>query len=127
MPEPKAEVRPAAEPVMSVNMIQEGTEISSEQLDTIFQTEKSAAHTKLTGKTIIIRGTVEKVFIREHLEIRYVILTGARKKAVWSQRCEFNREDAPKAARLNEGQEARVRAKYDGYSKNIIFKDCAVI
>jgi exonuclease VII large subunit len=70
---------------------------------------------------------VEKVFVREHLEIRYIVLTGTQKRMVWSIRCTFDKESSSKLTRLNEGQEVVVRGKYDGYGKNIIFKDCVLV
>jgi exonuclease VII large subunit len=46
---------------------------------------------------------------------------------VWSIRCTFGQESSSKLTRLNEGQEVVVRGKYDGYGKNIIFKDCVLV
>jgi hypothetical protein len=126
VPRPEVRVEPVPATVVTADSIQEGVEITADQLDALFRTDKSAVHSKLSGKTIIIRGIVEKVFIREHLEIRYIMVTGSSKKLTWSIRCQFNKEDSQKAARLNEGQEVRLRAKYDSYSKNIIFKDCVL-
>jgi len=75
----------------------------------------------------VLKGRVEKIFVREHLEIRYIVLTGSRQRMTWSMRCEFERENAAGLSRLNEGEEITVRGKYDGYSKNIIFKNCALV
>jgi hypothetical protein len=106
--------------------IRDGMEISAEDVDALFKADKAGTNSKLNGKTIVLKGVVEKVFIREHLDIRYIVVTGKR-KLVWSDRCTFNQEDASKAGRLNEGDEVMIRGKYDGYGKNIIFKDCQVV
>jgi hypothetical protein len=106
--------------------IKEGTEISADDLDALFKADKASVNIQLTGKTIILKGVVEKVFIREHLDIRYIMVTG-KKKLTWSSRCTFEKENAAKATRLSEGADVAVRAKYDGYGKNIIFKDCDVV
>ena len=79
------------------------------------------------GKTLVVKGVVERVFVREHLEIRYIVLTGAGKKVLWSVRCTFDKENSSQLSRLNEGQEVAVRGKYDGYGKNIIFKECVLV
>ena len=106
--------------------IKDGAEISTEDLDALFKADKSGANLKLTGKTIILKGVVEKVFIREHLDIRYIMVAG-KKKLSWSARCTFEKENAGKASRLSENADVAIRAKYDGYGKNIIFKDCEVL
>jgi hypothetical protein len=130
-PEPKPEIKiepePPPEPAIKLEAITEGMEISSDQLDTLFRVDKSGAHARLSGKTVVIRGIVDKVFIREHLDIRYIMLKGSARKMMWGLRCTFNKEESSKASRLNEGEPVMVRGKYDGFSKNIMFKDCVVI
>jgi hypothetical protein len=66
------------------------------------------------------------VFIRDHIDVRYVVLTGARKKVVWPVRCTFNKESISQMSRLAVGQEVTLLGKYDSYGKNIIFKDCVL-
>jgi DNA-directed RNA polymerase subunit RPC12/RpoP len=106
--------------------IKDGIAISAEDLDALFKADKSGVNIKLNGKTIVLKGVVEKVFIREHLDIRYIMVTG-KKKLTWSSRCTFEKDNAGKASRLTENSDVAVRAKYDGYGKNIIFKDCEVL
>jgi len=125
-PETKVEPEPAPEVTLKPEDIQDGMEVTTDQLDTLFRSDKSGAHSKLAEKTLLIKGVVGKVFVREHLEIRYIILTGSDKKMIWSLRCSFDKEESSKLTRLNEGQEVTIRGKYDGYSKNIIFKDCVL-
>jgi ribosomal protein L37E len=126
-PETKVEPEPAPEVTLKPEDIHDDMEVTADQLDALFRSDKSGAHSKLAEKTLVIRGVVEKVFVREHLEIRYIILTGTSKKMVWSLRCTFDKEESSKLTRLSEGQEVAVRGKYDGYSKNIIFKDCVLV
>jgi hypothetical protein len=127
-PPPKTETVEYQPYVTSLRLddLKDGAEINIEDLDALFKSDKSGANTRLTGKTITLKGVVEKVFIREHLEIRYIIVTGRRKLA-WSCRCTFEKEAAVKASRLAEGADVAVRAAYDGYGKNIIFKNCEIL
>jgi len=127
-PKPEIVVEYQPPPVSSVKLedIRDDIEITADDLDALFRADKSGANMKLNGKTIVLKGMVEKVFIREHLDIRYIVITG-KKKLVWSSRCTFNKEDSGKASRLAENTEVAVRGKYDGYGKNIIFKDCQVV
>ncbi len=128
-PKPEIKIQPEPAPMASVKLeeIRDGMQISADQIDALFRADKSAANSKFAGKTLVIQGIVDKVFVREHLEIRYIMLTGAQKKIMWSLRCTFDKDESSKLTRLNEGQAVTVRGKYDGYSKNIIFKDCVLV
>lgn len=130
-PEPalEAELEPEPAPVPSLKpeAIRDGMEVSVDQLDELYRLAKAQAHANFTGKTIIVRGLVDKVFVREHLEIRYVVLTGDQKKVLWPVRCTFGREGSSQLNRLSEGQAVTVQGKYEGYGNNIILKECQLI
>jgi len=126
-PVSQPEPEPAPMPVIPLDSIKEGMEIYVDQLNALFKAEKSNANARFKDKVIIVKGIVEKIFIREHLEIRYIVLAGSRKNELWSVRCSFEKEGATGLNRLNEGQEAAIRGKYDGYGKNIIFKNCSLV
>jgi len=102
-------------------------EISVDQLDELYRANMVGMHTKLTGKTLAVKGLVGKVFIRDHIDVRYIVLNGSQKKMLWSVRCSFGKENITQMSRLKEGQTVTVRGKYDGYGKNILFKDCVLI
>jgi hypothetical protein len=112
--------------VPGLDSIQDGTELTIDQIDALFQADRLGASSAMRDKTLIIKGMVNKVFIRDHLDVRYLMLTGNR-KAVWSIRCQFEKESSPQMSRLSEGQPIALRGKYDGFSKNIIFKECVLV
>jgi ribosomal protein L37E len=126
-PEMVIEPEPMPEPTIKFEDIQDGMTIAAEEIDALFRVAKAPANDAFTGKTIIITGTVEKVFVRDQLDIRYIMITDALKRMSWSLRCTFNKDESSKVARLQEGQEVSVQGKYEGYSKNIIFRDCILI
>lgn len=101
--------------------------ISVDELNAVYQSDSKGANTRLRDRTLTITGRVEKVFVREHLDIRYVMLTGNGRPVVWKVRCVFTKEGASRLNQLAEGERVAVRGKYDGYSKNIIFKDCVLV
>jgi hypothetical protein len=120
-PPPEPEPAPVAPP--RLESVIDGAVLTVDELDALYKSDRLAAHARLAGKTILIKGFVEKVFIRDHIDVRYIVLTGARKKAVWPVRCTFGRENISQMERLGEGQEVTLRGRYDSYGKNIIFKD----
>ncbi len=126
-PELDIEPEPLPEPTIKLVDIRDGMEITTEQIDTLFRMDKDKADTAFADKTLIIRGVVEKVFIKDQLDIRYAMITSAKKRMAWSLRCTFNKEELSKLSRLKEGEEVAVQATYEGYSKNIIFRDCVLV
>jgi hypothetical protein len=121
-PLPEPEPPPVAAP--SLENVNDGSVLSVDELDSLFKADRMGAHARLSGKGVVIKGFVDKVFIRDHIDVRYIVLTGARKKVLWPVRCTFGKEGISQMSRLTEGQEVTVRGKYDSYGKNIIFKDC---
>jgi hypothetical protein len=114
-------------PPPSLESIVEGTLLYVDQLDALYRTDRGGIHTRLTGKMISVKGIVEKVVIRDHLDVRYLLLKGAGKTNTWNVRCSFEREHNSEMGRLSEGQSVTVKGFYDGASKNILFKNCALL
>lgn len=126
-PQPEPEVAPEAPadaPAPSLENIGNGTKLTVDQLNELFAGDRKAAGAALQGKSIIVRGQVSKVFVRDHIDVRYIILESLTKKGSWSVRCVFDKSAVPQLIRLNEGNEVTVRGYYDGFSKNVILKDC---
>ena len=128
-PVPKSLPEPEPAPVAAPNLdtLTDGMVLSVDELDALFKANRLGAHARLADKTIVVKGFVEKVFIRDHIDVRYIVLTGARKKVLWPVRCTFGKESIPQMNRLDEGQEVALRGRYDSYGKNIIFKDCVLV
>jgi len=103
------------------------TPISVDELNLVFSGEKAATNTGLMGRTLQVAGVVDKIFLREHLDIRYIILVGARRKGIRDVRCTFEPEQSSALRRLAEGQKVIVQGEYEGQGRNSLFKNCAII
>jgi ribosomal protein L37E len=132
--EPEPELKPEPEPAIDAGPILSRLEaasgaiqVSVDELNAAYQADKLAAHSRLANKVLTVTGLVDKIFVKEHLDIRYIVLTAERKAAVWNVRCTFDRENAAPLNHLTEGRTAAVMGKYDGYGNNIIMKNCALI
>ncbi len=125
-PQPPPLPAPVAVAPPSLDSIDDGSVLSVDQLDALYAANRLGVHSKLLNKTIVVTGFVEKVFIRDHIDVRYIVLTGARKNVTWPVRCNFDKESISRMERLTEGQEVSLRGRYDGYGKNIIFKECVL-
>jgi len=128
-PEPEPEPVPQPTPALESKLEAPSGEIklSVDELNLVYRADKLAANEKLTDKILTVTGVVDKIFVRDHLDIRYIVLTDAKKAAQWNVRCTFGVESISELSRLSEGQTVRVRGKYDGYGKNIILKDCVLV
>ncbi len=128
-PEPAAASTPEPAPIAvpKIETLTDGQLLTVDGLDALFRENKIASNTALTDKTMKIQGVIEKIFIRDHIDVRYLVLRGAQKKLLWPVRCTFGKEVVAEMHRLNEGQEVIIQGKYDGYGKNIIFKDCVIV
>jgi len=128
-PEPEPEKTPEPEPELppELEVTESGAETTVDALNHYYQTDKAATHAKLKDRTLKVSGQVEKVFVRDHLDIRYIVLTGEKKSGPWSVRCSFGKENVSEMNRLSKGQMVKVQGTYDGYGKNIIIKDCILV
>jgi len=131
VPEPELEAKPAPEPQPVPELEPEPTTgaiaVTANELNSAFQADKAAANAKLTDKILRLTGTVDKIIVKDNLDIQYILLTSAEKQATWNVRCTFGREHGPQLTRLTEGQTVTVQGKYDGYERNIIMKDCVLV
>ena len=123
-PEPIAEPEPA--PVLEPEPTSGVIESTVEQLNSAYQADKIAANKKLTNNILKVTGVIDKIVVREHLDIQYILLTSAKKRALWNVRCTFEKKYGAQLNRLETGQTVTVQGKYDGYERNIIMKECVL-
>ena len=126
-PEPTPEPEPEPELPPELEVTKSGADTTVDALNHYYQTDKAATHAKLKDQILKVSGQVEKVFVRDHLDIRYIVLTGEKKSGPWSVRCSFSKESVSEMNQLSKGQTVKIQGAYDGYGKNIILKDCNLI
>ncbi len=122
-PVPVPKPAPEFEPEPTTGVIA----VTVDELSSSFNTDKAATNAKLMDKILKVTGTVDKIFVRDHLDIQYILLTSAAKQETRNVRCTFGREHSSQLTRLATGQTVTVQGKYDGYERNIILKDCALV
>jgi len=101
-------------------------EATVEQLNSAYQADKITANKKLTNNILKVTGVIDKIVVREHLDIRYILLTSAEKRALMNVRCTFEKKYGAQLNQLETGQTVTVQGKYDGYERNIIMKECVL-
>ena len=128
-PEPvaEAEPEPVAEPDFGTETASGEIEITVEGIAAAYQANKVAANERFTDKVLKVSGAVDKVVVRDTVDVYYVLLKSVAQKALWSVRCTFARQDGAKLRKLTAGQAVVVQGKYAGYERNILLKDCALL
>ncbi|MFQ5997426.1 MAG: hypothetical protein ACE5KP_07385, partial [Dehalococcoidales bacterium] len=101
--------------------------VTVDELSSSFNRDKAAANSKLLNKILNVTGMVDKIFVKDHLDIYYILLTSNAKQEIWNVRCTFGREQIPQLTRLATGQTVTVQGKYDSYERNIILKECTLV
>ena len=126
-PAPAPEAIPETEPVLEPEPASGAIVITVAQLNSMYNADEAAANTKLANKTLRITGVVEKVVVREHLGIQYMLLASSGSQRQWNIRCTFDEKHSSKLKRLTSGEMVTVQGEYAGYERNIILKNCALV
>ena len=127
-PEPIPDAEQALTPEITLEPVAGETfEVTVEEISSAYQADRFAANAKFTNQVLRVNGEVLKAVVRDHLEIRYVILTGKNKKGAWSVRCTFSKERSAELKQLTPGQTVTIQGMYDGYERHILMRDCALI
>ncbi|MFC1911933.1 hypothetical protein ACFLXG_02090 [Chloroflexota bacterium] len=126
-PTPAPEVTAEAEPVLEPEPVSGAIVITVAQLNAMYSADKAAANAKLADKTLRITGVVEKVVVREHLGIQYMLLASSGGRGQWNVRCTFDETHGSKLKKLTQGEPATVQGEYASYERNIILKNCALV
>ncbi|MFC2066549.1 hypothetical protein ACFLUO_05765 [Chloroflexota bacterium] len=129
VPEPEQELVAGIEPALDTESetALTGTEVTVEELVSAYKTDSAAADAKFANETIRVTGIVDKMVVRDHLDIRYVLLASAKTKGAVNIRCTFGKERISELRRLTIGQAVIIQGKCDGYQKNILMSDCSVV
>jgi len=122
--EPEADI--PSELDKGIEMASGGIAITVEGLSSALQDDRTASSERFGGKHLNITGSVEKVVVRDNLDIYYALITGARKKPMWLVRCTFQPKHKNDLRRLQPGELVTVSGNYQGLERNVVMKDCAL-
>jgi len=125
-PAPAPEAVAEAEPVLEPESASGAIVITVAQLNSMYNADRAAANAKLANKILKITGVVEKVVVREHLGIQYMLLANSGSQRQWNVRCTFDEKHGSALKKLTSGEMATVQGEYAGYERNIILKNCVL-
>ena len=138
-PTPEPEVIPEAAPVPEVKTLPESApalephpdsgiiEASVAQLNAAYRQDKAGTNARLKDSVLLVTGVVDKIVLREHLGIQYLLLSSGSNQERFNVRCTFDSQQGAALRRLTEGESVTVKGSYGGYQRNIMLKDCAMV
>lgn len=112
---------------MSVEVCPDVVDVTTEEVSLAFQADKALANSKLANRVLRVTGIIDKIFVKEHLDIQYLILTTPAKMDLFNVRATFDKKLAYQLRRLSSGEKITVQGKYNGAERNIILKDCVIV
>ena len=129
-PEPVMEVEP--EPVPEVEVEPElaaaAIEMTVEELLSAYEVEGEAADARFANQILRIKGQVDRIEVKDALDIYYITLTSAEKNLLLrGVRCVFNRQYGPKLEQLTVGQTVTVQGRYTGSMIDISLRECVLV
>lgn len=99
--------------------------ITAAQLYKEYHADQEAANAKYRDKIINVTGVVTEIGINR-VDTPYVILTGGGQYEFLGVQCLFIAQDKSKLAQLSEGQSLTIEGICQGYSFDVILKNCAI-
>ncbi len=124
-PVPKPEPEPVSEP--EPESAPTAIEVTVEELLSAYEADAAAADAKFANEILKVTGVVDRIEVKDILDIHYIILTSAEKGILQDIRCTFDKKHGPELNQLTKGQTVTVRGKYDGSIIDICLRDCVLV
>jgi len=126
---PTSEPAPEPEPVLESEPepTPAAIELTVEELLSAYETEGVTADTRLANKILKVTGIVERIEVKDTLDIYYINLSSAARDVLQNVRCVFDKQHGPELDQLTTGQTVTVQGKYDGSIMDICMRDCVLV
>lgn len=111
------------EPVPSSEIIS----ITVEELLKAYENDIESAEKKYGNRTLKIKGVVDRIEVKDNLDIYYMILSNPERNLQQAVRCVFNKKNGAELNKLTPGQEVTVQGKYDGSIVDIRMGNCVLV
>ena len=119
--EPKPELSPEPEHYLSA------LEVSVDELLASYATDEAAADERFGEKTLSITGIVNRIEVKDYLDLDYIYLTSAENTILDHVRCFFDKQHGHELNQLIEGQKVTVQGTYHGSMINMRLLGCMLV
>ncbi len=123
--EPAPELKPASPPEVIHEPSPADMELTVDELLLAYETDGTAADARFGNKFLKITGIIDKINVKDALNIYSITLNSPRKRLLLSGvRCVFDRNYGHALNKLSMGQTVTVQGKYTGSMIDISLRDC---
>ena len=123
MHDPKLPVREEALAPITPTVIA----VTVEEVYSACESDMAAANTRFRDKVLKVTGVVDRIEVKDMLDIYYITLNNAERNLLQGIRCVFGRKYGPELTKLIAGQTVTVRGRYDGSIMDICIRDCVLV
>jgi hypothetical protein len=101
-------------------------EVTVKELALAYETDEETADARLGNKILKVTGIVQRIEVRDTLDIHYIILSEGR-DLLQSVRCIFDKGHEDELNRLTKGQMITVQGKFDGSIVQLRMRHCVLV
>lgn len=125
--EPKGEMDPelVLEPKPELDIT--ALEVTVDELLSIYAVDGTAADERFGGKILKITGEVNRIEVKDYLDIDYINLTSSENETLDHIRCFFDKKHESELNQLTKGQKVTVQGIYDGSIINMRLIGCVLV
>ena len=120
---PESELAPEPEPTPALPAL----EVTADELLTAYATDEGAADERFRKKILKITGVVNRIEVKDYLDLDHIDLTSAENKLLDHVRCFFDKKHGPELNQLIKGQKITVQGTYDGSIINMRLRGCVLV
>ena len=98
----------------------------AEELFAAYTTSEAAADERFGRKVLKLTGVVNRIEVKDYLDLDYINLTDTADNILEHVRCFFDKKHGPALSQLSIGDRVTVQGTYDGSMINMRLKDCVL-
>lgn len=118
--------RAKAAPAATSEAGQPDMEISIDDVLGDYENDGEAAEARYGGKILRLTGMIERVEVKDDLDIFYATLNSEKEARIQGVRCVFDRAHSVELSRLETGQTVTIQGNFSGSLIDISLRDCFV-
>jgi DNA-directed RNA polymerase subunit RPC12/RpoP len=129
-PEVESEIEPVTYPNQKVDTIHPSDaelNLTVEELLFAYTEDNVAANARYIDKRLKITGTIDKIEVKDYLDIYYISLNNTERNSLQTVRCIFDKKDMDDLNKLLPGQKVIVSGKFDGSIIDFRMSECILV
>jgi len=102
-------------------------EVSVEEFVSAYEADEETADARFGNKILKVTGLVDRIEVKDILDIHYITLSSAEKNLLQNVRCMFDKGHGEELNELTKGETVTVQGKFDGSIVELRIRDCVLV